>query len=270
MESGMPRTSNRRLNVHNLLHALAAGLSLLVSACTNLGDVRQPIPNRLIVAPGSATHRTLVVMLPGKDDNVKVMDRAGVAQAIQHAWPDADVLLTSATMAYYTQGRIWQRLHDEVVEPMRARGYTDIWMAGASLGGMGALLYEQHYPGELNGIVVLAPYLGEPPLAQDITAAGGLAHWQPGPVPSEIDAGNFRHELWRWLQTWIGHADPAGRVWMGYGDHDKLRYAFPNFTPLLPQDHVIVRPGWHAWTTWTPLITEILGRIRIERANTAR
>ena len=266
----MSRTTIRRFNCHNVLNVLVAGLFLLLAGCArNTGDVRQPIPSRLIVASNPSTHHVLVVMLPGIADNVAVMDRAGVVQAIQHAWPNADVILTSTTMAYYTQGKVWQRLHDEIVEPARARGYSEIWMAGASLGGMGALLYEQHYPGELHGLVLLAPYLGEPPLSQEITVAGGLANWRPGPVPAVIDSNNFQHELWRWLKTWPAHPEIGSRVWLGYGDRDKLRYAFPNFAPLLPSDHVFMRPGWHAWTTWTPLIGEIFGNIRAAQAKTA-
>ena len=255
----------------NALHVLATGLFLLLAGCaTNRGDAKQPIPTKLIAAPLLSRHHALVVMLPGIGDNVAVMDRAGVVQAIQHAWPNADVMLTSTTMAYYAQGKVWQRLHDEIVEPARARGYTEIWMAGASLGGMGTLLYEQHYPRELTGMVLLAPYLGEPPLSREIAAAGGLANWQPGPQPMAIDANNFQHELWRWLKTWTAQPDVGQRVWLGYGDRDKLRYAFPNFTPLLPKDHVFVRSGWHAWTTWTPLIAEIFGRIRAEQAKASR
>jgi pimeloyl-ACP methyl ester carboxylesterase len=266
----MPRTSSHRFNLHNLLHAIAAGLSLLLTACTNMGDVKQPIPSRLFVAATPSTHHALVVMLPGKDDNVKVMDRAGVVQAIQRAWPNADVLLTSTTMAYYTQAQVWQRLHDEIIEPARTHGYTEIWMAGASLGGMGALLYEQHYPGELRGLVLLAPYLGEPPLSQEITAAGGLANWQPGPQPAVVDTNNFQRELWRYLKTWTAQPDITRHTWLGYGDRDKLRYAMPNFTPLLPSDHIFMRSGWHAWTTWTPLIGEVFGRVRAEETKTAR
>jgi pimeloyl-ACP methyl ester carboxylesterase len=160
-------------------------------------------------------------------------------------------------------------VHDEIVEPARARGYTDIWMACASLGGMGTLLYEEHYPGEMHGLVLLAPYLGERPLSQEITAVGGLANWQPGPQPAVFDANNFQRELWRGLKTWVTQADISRRVWLGYGDRDKLRYALPNFTPLLLKEHIFVRPGWHAWTTWTPLIVEIFGRIRAEQAKTA-
>ena len=271
----MPRPSSRHFNPvkvsRNALHALVAGLFLLLTGCaSNMGDVRQPIPNRLVVAPTPSTHRVLVVMLPGIADNVAVMDRAGVVQAIQHAWPNADVLLTSTAMAYYMQDKVWRRLHDEIVKPARARGYTEIWMAGASLGGMGTLLYEQHYPGELRGLVLLAPYLGEPPLSQQITAAGGLANWRPGPVPAVIDSNNFQHELWRWLKTQAAQPEFRRRTWMGYGDRDKLRYALPNLTPLLSEDHIVVRSGWHAWSTWTPLIGQIFGRIRAEQAKTAR
>ncbi|MEO5596460.1 MAG: alpha/beta hydrolase [Lysobacteraceae bacterium] len=240
-----------------------------------MGDVRQPIPMRLIPAPQADAsgptlrqakpHQLLVIVLPGRGDSVSNLEHVGIAKAIQKAWPDADVMLTGTALSYYMQGAVWERLHDEIVEPARHQGYTQIWMSGASLGGMGTLLYEQHYPGELRGLVLWAPYLGEKPLLKEIDSAGGLAPWQPGPVPALVDKNNFQRETWRWLQGWNGKSDPAQRVWLGFGEHDKLRYAMPAITPLLAGDHVFVRPGRHAWTTWNMLATEMFQRIRAQQ-----
>ncbi len=67
----------------------------------------------------------------------------------------------------------------DVVLPARAAGYDTIWLAGTSLGGIGALLYLRDHPDDLAGVLALAPYLGEEGVIREIERAGGPASWQP-------------------------------------------------------------------------------------------
>jgi len=111
------------------------------------------------------------------------------------------VLLTSATFAYYRDGKLVPRLHEEIVEPALRGGYRRIWLAGASLGGMGALLYEREYPGELTGLVLFAPFLGGKELLDEIRAAGGPRKWDPGPLPAETNATIISVRCGRWRKA---------------------------------------------------------------------
>ena len=104
---------------------------------------------------------------------VQALRDSGIAAAIQSAWPDADVVLTGLGFGYYMQGRAPQRLHDEVIVPARTRGYREVWLMGASMGGMGTLMYDRAYPGDADGLVLLAPYLTPPPAAARLAAAAG-------------------------------------------------------------------------------------------------
>lgn len=243
-----------------ILLLLQAGL---LAACASAGDPRRPIPTALIPAPQSADR--LVVVLPGRADDLAMLERSGIAEAIQESWPDADVLLAELTMPYYTAGEAQKRLHDEVILPARARGYRHIWLSGASLGGMGSLLYDRYYPGHVDGMVLLAPYLGDRTILREIRDAGGLAQWDPGPAEA-IDGRNWQHELWRHLKTWAGDPDNTRNVWLVYGEDDRLRAAMPLLGPLLPRTHVLVRPGGHAWRVWAPAMTEVLGAVSREQA----
>ncbi|MDB6164050.1 MAG: alpha/beta hydrolase [Xanthomonadaceae bacterium] len=236
----------------------------MLAGCYPKGDPDKPIPTLLVPALQPA-HR-LVVVLPGRGDDLRGLQRAGIAQAIHSRWPDADVVLTGLAMGYYLKGNAISRLHDEIIAPARAR-YGEVWLLGASLGGLGALMYDGQWPGTVDGIVLMAPYLGEKPLLRRIDAAGGIARWNPGPVPAQIDGNNFQHELWRHLQTWSRDPSRSANVWLAYGDHDYLRETMPSLTPLLPPSHVFVRPGRHAWHVWTPATVEILAAIKTQRAH---
>lgn len=240
-------------------------LAALIAGCANMGDRRQPIPTQMMPAPSGAlaTIKPLVVVLPGRRDNVEVMARYGIAEAIQRSWPDADVMLTSATMDYYLEGNLAQRLHAQIVLPARARGVREIWLVGASLGGMGALLYERQYPGEVQGLVLLAPYLGESGLLREITQAGGIGAWQPDTPPQPMSPGTHQIELWRFLQTWKDDLHRGERVWIAYGDQDRLRDAIPVIAPLVPCTQILKRPGGHKWSVWTPAAEEVFRLIAL-------
>ncbi|MEJ7745378.1 MAG: alpha/beta fold hydrolase [Luteimonas sp.] len=236
---------------------LLLSLGMLLG-CFPKGDPSKPIPTTLLAAPQKA--QRLVVVLPGRGDSVDGLARSGIADAVQSAWPDADVILTGLALGYYMQGQAERRLHDEVIVPARKRGYAEVWLVGASMGGMGALMYDRAHPDEVDGIVLLAPYLGEKPLLQDIAAAGGIAAWKPGPAPAAVKADNFQYELWRHLQTWARDPERAKNVWLAYGNADRLRDAMPLLTPLLRPEQVLVRDGGHAWSVWSPATKDILMR----------
>ncbi len=233
-------------------------LCLLLTACFPKGNAALPIPYVLVPAKTEATR--LVVVLPGRGDDLAAMRKTGMAESIQSAWPDADVILTGLSYDYYMQGRAPQRLHDEIIAPTRQRGYRQTWLVGASMGGMGTLMYDRAYPGEMDGLVLLAPYLGEKKLLREIAEAGGVARWQPGPVPAADSFDNFQRELWRHVQTWTRQPAAAEKVWLAYGDSDRLRKAVPVIAPALTPQRILERSGGHDWTVWSPATREILTR----------
>lgn len=236
---------------------LAAMLALLgtLAACGPLGDPSRPIPTTFVPAQGKAER--LVVVLPGRGDDLRALRRSGMVEAIQQAWPDADVLLAELAIRYYQDGNAATRLHDEVIAPARRRGYREVWLGGASLGGMGTLLYDKAYPGEMDGLFLLAPYLGDRAIHQEIVAAGGLGRWQPGPAQPMSDA-TWQRELWRSIKGWQADPAKARKVWMATGDRDRLREANALLATVLPADQVFIRPGGHDWQTWTPATREML------------
>lgn len=249
---------------------LAAALVLLaLAACAPRGDIRQPLPTRLVAAPQPGAERSLVVVLPGYADSVEDLAAFGIAEAIQAGWPEADVMLTGAAIGYYRAGQMPARVHDEVIAPARADGYREIWLVGASMGGMGVVLYERAHPGELDGLVLFAPFVGRGGLLREIGEAGGARAWDPGPAPPAMDASNFQREMWRDIRTWPDTPGRAQRVWLAWGEEDRLRRAVPLFAPLLEPSQMLERPGGHTWSVWSPAATEIFTRVRAARAPAA-
>jgi enterochelin esterase-like enzyme len=114
------------------------------------------------------------------------------------------------------------------------------------------------YPQDVDGLVLLAPYLGEPPLISEIAAHGGVDAWrapQPSTHPNRED---WQRDVWRRVQVWSHDPRRTRNVWLAYGDHDRLRIAQPLLSPLLPPGHVRSWPGGHSWRVWTPALRDIL------------
>jgi pimeloyl-ACP methyl ester carboxylesterase len=269
LENVMPHNvMPRNVTPHRLMRlALVVAALLALGGCLPTRDAGAPIATQLIAAqqPG----QRLVVVLPGRADDLDALRRSGMADAIQGVWPDADVLLAEVTLGDYMRGDAPERLHAQVIVPARERGrYREVWLAGASMGGMGTLMYDRLYPGEMDGLVLLAPYLGDAGLVKEIAGAGGVAQWEAGP-PQTADTDGWQRELWRHIQRLSRDPEQAGRIWLAYGDRDRLRKAFPQLIPALPQDQVLVREGGHTWTVWSPLMGEVLRKVDAKRGGSA-
>lgn len=258
-----PVSKNRMRTIHQIFVPPLLACVLGLAGCAAGGDVTKPIPTTFIAAPQPA-HR-LVVMLPGRGDSLQSLSDTGIATIIQHSWPDADVILTGLTMPFYQQGRAEQRLHDEVIEPARRRAYRQVWLAGVSLGGMGALLYDHDYPDQIDGLLLLSPYLGEHAIHQQIRQAGGLAAWRAG-AAQPLGPNTFQHELWRSLQGWSQRPHRTHSTWLAYGADEPFRQPIELMSPLLPADHVIMLPGQHNWKLWIPAMRDLLERAKAEHA----
>jgi pimeloyl-ACP methyl ester carboxylesterase len=147
-----------------------------------------------------------------------------------------------------------------VILPARQKGYQEIWLTGASMGGMGALLYERAYPRDVTGLVLYAPYLGAPGVIRKIAAAGGPAQWNPGPVPAEVNADNYETEMWRVVKGWQEPA-AARRIWVGCGASDRFIASCRILAGVLTPDHYVELPGGHDWSVWNAAAAEIFRRI---------
>lgn len=225
------------------------------------GDSSAPISGETLAAPRPQGERTLVIVLPGIQGDARDMRERGIGAAIQAAWPHADVFLANATFAYYRDSKLVGRLHEDIVTPARAAGYRHIWLTGASMGGLGALLYEREYAGMLAGVVLFAPFLGDEALLQEIRDAGGLRKWDPGPVSSKADFSNYQRQVWKRVQLWAEQPELARRVWLGCGTDDYLRSGSRLLATALPREHFVEEPGGHTWATWARLSKAVFSKI---------
>jgi pimeloyl-ACP methyl ester carboxylesterase len=224
--------------------------TLALAGCSFvIGDSRRPIASETFAAPSASAGRPLVVVLPGFGVGVQGMKEHGVAKAIQDVWPEAEVQLADATFAYYKDQNLVARLREDIVAPA-ARAGRKIWLVGASLGGMGVLLYEREHPGELAGIILFAPFLGDRSLLTEIRDAGGPRAWNPGALPAELTPDAYQRQMWQMIKGWAERPASAPRVWLACGNEDRLLGASRLLADALPHERFFELKGGHAWDTW--------------------
>jgi pimeloyl-ACP methyl ester carboxylesterase len=242
-------------------HVLALLAALALAGCNILGSPKDPI--HTVAVPGTEPGRALVVVLTGFADDAYDLQERGVADAIHRGWPAVDVLLVSATFPYYRTGQLVPQLEKHVMGPARARGYREIWLAGGSMGGMGALLYEWTHPGEVTGLVLVSPFLGDSVL--DEIRAVGLAKWEAGELAPQMDGDNYERHVWNMIKGWRARPQLARRVWLACGTDDRLFGDVQVLAPEVPREQYLTRPGGHTWAYWIPAIEDMFRRVAASR-----
>ena len=230
--------------------ALLAGCGLLPRAST--------VPLRVLAdnATCSSRPQTLLVMLPGASSLPEEFLQEGFVLALRERRLALDVALVDAHLGYYKDKTILERLQADVIAPARAKGYRKIWLVGVSLGGLGALIQARAQPADADGLMLLAPYLGERRVTDAVQADGGLKAWRgaaPDPMPEDDDL-----LLWQWLQAYSTAPTLRPPLVLGYALGDRLAPANQLLSASLPADNVFTTAGGHDWPEWRRLWNRML------------
>jgi pimeloyl-ACP methyl ester carboxylesterase len=226
--------------------------ALLAIGCTPATSI--PMDTVYFNPAGPDQNSILIVFLPGRWNSAANFAEEGFVAAVRRSGIPADMMAAEAHMGYYLARTFPERLHEDVIVPAKNKGYRQIWLVGISIGGLGALWYDGTYSGELAGLVVLAPYLGEPEIYGEVARSGGVAKWDPSPIAAD----DWQRKLWFNLKTFEAREKSLDRLYLGYGLQD--RFAVPDgmLAKVLPGEQVFTAEGGHDWATWRRLLEEML------------
>jgi len=149
----------------------------------------------------------------------------------------------------YLGSRIVELLKTEVIEPAKAEGFEEIYLVGISLGGHGVLLYATEYPEDVDGIVILAPFISGDVASEAIDESGGLETWEDCPFIAWTHACN----LWKSLKVYVSDPKNQKKVVLGFGTEDIFVNQCRILTDVLLPEQVFTVPGGHDWATWKKL-----------------
>lgn len=207
-------------------------------------------PMHEIAAQTGRHSDTLLVMLPGRGSRAEDFVNYGFFKMAKGR--GFDMVAADAHAGYYYKRNAIERLDEDIIEPARAHGYKHVWLLGISLGGMGAILYAEHHPEVVDGLILLAPYTGDTGLLKEIDKTG-LAQWNGTSNKGEA----FQRELWLWLKD-VTRTPGSPVIVLGYGTSDRFAAVGDILGPRLPTGRQFTEPGGHNWNVWKVLWRDIL------------
>ena len=188
---------------------------------------------------------TRVVLLPAAYSALEDFQKEGFVTAVRDRALACDLAFVELKLQHLTDRSILRRLRHEVVLPARALGCI-VWLGGISLGGFVALAYAERYPLEVDGLCLLAPYLGNHIVTGEIQRAHGVADWIPGHLADDDD----ERRIWRFIKE--RRAWP-GLLHFGFGREDRFAESHRLMAAALSPESVDTVPGGHEWAAWRHL-----------------
>ncbi|MEA2695915.1 MAG: hypothetical protein QOI66_186 [Myxococcales bacterium] len=230
-----------------LFVCLTLMMTTWLSACAWMYPTAVPVHVQTFLAVPGARAATLLVLLPGRGNRLDEWEQHGFVAEVRAQAPGVDVVAVDAHLGYYLNESVVDRVWTDVIAPARAQGYRRIWIAGISMGGLGAVAIARQHAQAIDGMILLAPYLGPKSLIKTITDQGGPQRWTPA------DPGDAYQRLWSWLRLYGQPTEKLPRLVLAFGDGDRLHPAHQLLATLLPSDQVMAIHGGHDWTTWRQL-----------------
>lgn len=198
------------------------------------------------------TAPTLLVLLPGVNISAEDFVAHEFVATLRARGDAIDLLIAEPDLDFYLDGSIRRRLEAMLAEevPLSAR----LWLGGISLGALGALLVAAYGRVNVDGILLLAPFIGVPGLIAEIDRAGGLRAWQPG----AITGNDGERRVCAWLKTYFEKQTDRPNLHLGYGNSDRFAPASRLLAACLPPKRCHTTEGGHDWPTWKTLWARIL------------
>ena len=117
-----------------------------------------------------------------------------------------------------------------------------------------ALRFAAQYPAEVDGLCLLAPYLGSriiaAEIATELAAHADMANWQSGCLDEDDD----ERRIWHYV-TRLGASMAPTRVFLGFGAADRFADTQQVLDRALPSERTTTRviEGGHDWPIWRQL-----------------
>ena len=220
------------------------------SSCRLLPPRASRPVKKLVFEPVTGAAKEWVVMLSGRYSSPMEFDREGLVEQIQKKRPEARIVVPDLHLGYYMNRTVEICLWEEILSPAYTEG-MQVTMVGVSMGGLGALIAALKYPHAVHEVLLLAPYLGEPELVEEISQAGGLAFWKAGNVEA-VDKDSSMRLLWaRLKETWLTASGPEIPVALACGLRDRHRVSNELFArSFLTSENYHEVAGGHDWAAW--------------------
>jgi len=179
---------------------------------------------------------------------------------IKNYAPGFDVMTVDADIAYYMQGSLISELHQHVFPAAKQQGYRNIVLGGISLGGYGSIWFNHEHAQEIKGLLLIAPYLGEPEIISEINTYSSVSHWRKH---HSLAPDDFSSRVWYWIDDDIDLK--RNNTLLAIGEKDKMLPAARILAKYLPTEQIVIGSGGHNWYGWRKLWHGLLADKSIDK-----
>jgi pimeloyl-ACP methyl ester carboxylesterase len=223
----------------------------LMTGCISSGKA----PLEVLRYESSPRHTNLIVFMRGMGgtwgcmiDAHECFEKEGFVEALRARHLPYDMVAPSTHFGYYKDRTLWKRLKTDVIEPAKTQGYENIWLVGVSMGGLGSLLYLKENPEDIDGVLIMGPFLGDRDgIIREIRKAGGVRNWEPGPYDEYED---WQRMLWHFLKEYEQTDQRRAPLFLGVGTDDPYYDCQKLLIDYLPSERVLEIDGGHLLSTF--------------------
>lgn len=237
-----------------LIGLMAVGLCL-TNGCFPRAAI--PIPVLEYGRMDASENKNLLIFLRGMGGSPKDFDKHGLIQAIRSRRLPFDVSVPDAHFGYYKSRTLEERLKKDLIQPARQKGYQQIWLAGFSMGGLGSLFYLKRYKKDVDGVILVSPFMGWENILNEIEISGGIEDWEP-----KRNSDNWQQLIWGWVKSYADTSDLYPPIYLGYGTQDGMTGKGPALlSAALQDDRVFNIKGRHDYKTFISIWNIHLDRL---------
>lgn len=218
--------------------------------------------NRALLQPAHVgrTASQRVLLLPPAYSRAEDFLREGFADAVRARGLDLDLELPELHLESVSDRNVLTQLGD-LLHAARSAGCRTVWLGGISFGAFLALGCAERAASEVDGLCLIAPYLGSHIVTEEIERAGGVRSWEPG---GEVREEDEERRIWRFIKRQARGPLP---IHLGLGRDDRFGARHRTLAAALDAESVDVVPGGHEWPVWRVLWERFLdARIQRTRA----
>jgi len=223
----------------NGLSILLVFCCLLLASCSYYAN--KPLKTLEYKLNAPARSENLFVFMRGLGGSNRSFADAGMIDDVAKRTIPFDIIAPNAHFAYYSERTLIERLHNDIILPAVNQGYTNIWLIGVSMGGLGSMLYLEKHPEYIDGVYLIAPFLCYDKILDEILAAGGVRQWTPGTYDPVND---WERAFWHWIKDEITDRKTIP-IYHGFGKSDEYGKGQNLFTTVIPENRVIIIEGGH-------------------------
>ena len=225
--------------------SLLIPLMLVFAGCTYLKPAKTPLETTWLAK--QQTNQKLLLLLPGMGDDLHSFQDNNIAQLVNSSCPDVDILYADAYFAYYRNRSLLKRLQQDVLPQIE--GYDSVYELGVSMGGLGVLLSAREYHGQVDGLILVAPYLGDEETLSEIASDGGIAKWEMS------DPDNDFALLWQWIQSRRTSPLFTSNTHLLTGNQDARYESHQIVRSMIPENNFVTVDGGHKWRVWNKALS---------------